>query len=319
MEEALAKHGHTLKHVIGPGMGHKYHPDSAKEVEATVHSALNKGRDRAPLKVHLQTQTLRYNRMHWIEATRISKHWIDCRIDAERNSAGNVVKIRPYNVTALTVYRPWKLDEKAIRFEIAGQSFPVTNRPPFHLVLEKGEWKLGKPTDDQHKSPGLQGPIDDAFLTPFLVALPSAEPKSELHARWLKFEVAHFQKRWKELFRGELRTKREDQLTPEDHANYNIIAWGTTDSSPLVKSVIKDAPRYDPKTQVVAMIRPNPNNPNKYLVINSGPTFREAHDRTNSLQNPKLGDWAVIDLRTDPNAEAPGKIISSGFFSENWR
>jgi hypothetical protein len=67
------------------------------------------------------------------------------------------------------------------------------------------------------------------------------------------------------------------------------------------------------------LIYPNPGNPNRYIVLNSGPTFREAHDRTNSLQNPKLGDWAVIDTRTPPNAEAAGKVVASGFFDEQWQ
>ena len=70
---------------------------------------------------------------------------------------------------------------------------------------------------------------------------------------------------------------------------------------------------------MLLLIYPNPDNPEKYIVLNSGPTFREAHDRTNSLQNPKLGDWAVIDTRTPPNAEAAGKVVASGFFDERWQ
>jgi hypothetical protein len=67
------------------------------------------------------------------------------------------------------------------------------------------------------------------------------------------------------------------------------------------------------------LIYPNPANPKKYVVLNSGITFREAHDRTNSLQNPKLPDWAVVDLTQSPNASAPGKIADAGFFDEHWQ
>ena len=67
------------------------------------------------------------------------------------------------------------------------------------------------------------------------------------------------------------------------------------------------------------MIYPNPLNPKKYVVLNSGPTFREAHDRTNSLQNPKLGDWAIIDVTQPPDAESPGRIVAAGFFDERWQ
>jgi hypothetical protein len=67
------------------------------------------------------------------------------------------------------------------------------------------------------------------------------------------------------------------------------------------------------------MIYPNPQASTYYLVINSGPTFREAHDRTNSLQNPKLPDWAIVDITTPPDAEKPGKIMAAAFFDEAWK
>jgi hypothetical protein len=57
----------------------------------------------------------------------------------------------------------------------------------------------------------------------------------------------------------------------------------------------------------------------RYLVINSGLTFREAHDKTNSQQNPKLPDWAVIDLTQLPDDKSPGKVVKAGFFDEQWQ
>jgi hypothetical protein len=67
------------------------------------------------------------------------------------------------------------------------------------------------------------------------------------------------------------------------------------------------------------MVYPSPWASNRYILINSGPTFREAHDRTNSLQNPKLPDWAVIDISIPPSDSAPGRIVDAGFFDESWR
>ncbi|MCX8240274.1 MAG: hypothetical protein OSB05_15780, partial [Akkermansiaceae bacterium] len=67
------------------------------------------------------------------------------------------------------------------------------------------------------------------------------------------------------------------------------------------------------------LIYPNPLSTTKYVVINSGPTFREAHDRTNSLQNPKLPDWAILDLNQAPNGESAGKVVAADFFDEHWQ
>jgi len=74
-----------------------------------------------------------------------------------------------------------------------------------------------------------------------------------------------------------------------------------------------------PAHHVPLLIYPNPRNPRRYVILNSGPTFREAHDCTNSLQNPKLPDWAIVDLRALPDATAPGEVTAAGFFDERWR
>ena len=64
---------------------------------------------------------------------------------------------------------------------------------------------------------------------------------------------------------------------------------------------------------------PNPLNPKKYVVINSGFTF---HDQANNaMQSPKLPDWAVIDTRKTGNNHRylPLFVESQGFFDEAWK
>ncbi len=66
------------------------------------------------------------------------------------------------------------------------------------------------------------------------------------------------------------------------------------------------------------MIYPNPLNPSRYVVLNSGFTFREYDYLNNARQVPKLPDFAVIDVSTPPNSRFPGKVVRAGFFDENW-
>jgi hypothetical protein len=66
------------------------------------------------------------------------------------------------------------------------------------------------------------------------------------------------------------------------------------------------------------MIYPNPLNPNKYVVINSGFTFRDSANSSNSWQVAEPPDYAVVDLTSPPDARWPGKIAAAGFFSERW-
>ena len=71
-------------------------------------------------------------------------------------------------------------------------------------------------------------------------------------------------------------------------------------------------------THVPILVFPNPWNPTRYVVLNSGFTFRDYDYLNNARQTPKLPDWAIIDLRQAPNASTPGGISAAGFFSERW-
>jgi hypothetical protein len=70
---------------------------------------------------------------------------------------------------------------------------------------------------------------------------------------------------------------------------------------------------------VPVFIFPNPLNPKKYVVVNSGFTF---HDQSNNdMQSPKLPDWAIVDMTKPGNnyKYLPLFVESQGFFDESWK
>ena len=70
---------------------------------------------------------------------------------------------------------------------------------------------------------------------------------------------------------------------------------------------------------VPALIYPNPLNPERYIVINSGFTFREYDYLNNARQTPKLPDWALIDIGEGATSQSPGIVREAGFFDESWK
>ncbi|NNE90236.1 MAG: prolyl oligopeptidase family serine peptidase [Verrucomicrobiales bacterium] len=338
MAEAIAAEGGELRHIIGPGMGHKYHDDSVKEIWSWLKESWEQGRDPHPETVELQTRTLRYGKMHWLTLTGLDEHWQDTRVSASWPKEGSEITLTTKNVSSFRIDAPLDQDIGGFLLKIDGQDlqsvspgFPVSS-----LSARKnaeGNWKWGTP-QGLSKQPGLQGPIDDAFLSRFLVVPPDSKGGNLLLNRWVDFELDHFTHRWRELMRGEFESKESEDVDSVDAAEANLILWGDPSSNLLIAEVIEQMGNvitwtdetlqiggrtYDPKTHVPVLIYPNPIQPERYIVINSGLTFREGHDRTNSLQNPKLPDWAVIHLGTDPDNLAPGKIVASGFFDESWK
>jgi hypothetical protein len=189
---------------------------------------------------------------------------------------------------------------------------------------------------DLRKGPGSCGPIDDAFKSKFLVVLPDRSGNSPVD-RWVEAEAARYLVRWRSLMRGDARVKRASEVAAkeiEDSAGLHLILWGTPESNSLIAKALPGLPLAwdgeevrvgeavaDAKTSVPVMIYPSPLSKfgSTYLVLNSGLTFREAHDKTNSLQNPKLPDWALLDITRAPDAEAAGKVVAADFFDERWR
>ena len=77
--------------------------------------------------------------------------------------------------------------------------------------------------------------------------------------------------------------------------------------------------RLDPARYAPILIYPNPLNPYRYVVLNSGHTFREFALLNNSDQTPKLPDWAIVDITTPAGPKWPGLIHDAGFFDEHWK
>ena len=120
-------------------------------------------------------------------------------------------------------------------------------------------------------------------------------------------------------------------ITDADIAASNLVLWGDPGSNQVLARIAgrlpihwtKDAvviggTRYPAATHALLLIYPNPLNPKKYIVLNSGVTFREYDDLNNARQIPKLPDFAVVDTATPPDDRWPGKVAAAGFFGEHW-
>lgn len=337
---AFKGEGHELTHLIGPKMGHKYDPAVLAEVLRKINDAVQKGRDNYPRTITLQTRTLRYNTMFWASLTSLTEHWKDSRLDAEVPDDTHIL-VTTKNADGIALRSPWPASGAADRtIEVRIDNSPVTltlsqlQAGKALLIRTPAGWDIAPAFSESsflHKAHGLQGPIDDAFMDAFLVVVPTGTCANPQVQKWVDFELAHFQSRWRAVFRGELRMKKDTGVTADDIRRFNLVLWGDPKSNSQIAKIVSTTPvtwsdkelaigetKFDAATHVPLMIYPNPSNPSKYIVLNSGPTFREGHDHTNSLQNPKLPDWAIIDITAAPTAMAAGKVEAADFFDEKW-
>ncbi len=198
-----------------------------------------------------------------------------------------------------------------------------------------GIWELVSPIEppskDLVKKHNLQGPIDDALMSPFLFVKPTAAGRHPEVDKWVDAEFNRAVREWHRQMRGDARVKTSEELTRQDIENYHLILWGDPQSNPILGMVEGHLPidwgaeqitvgeqKFDAQSHAPVLIYPNPLNPEKYVVLNSSFTYREYDYLNNARQVPKLPDWAIIDLSTPPDARWPGKIAAADFFDEKW-
>lgn len=339
MEKALEPEGMTLKHVIGPGTPHRYHPDSKVEINRIVDALAERGRDPYPRKLRFTTFTLAYNQMKWVTIDAMQEHWNRARLDAEVLNE-STIQVKTDNVTAFTLNfgpagAPFAPDAKPtviINSQKMTAPGPGTDGSWLASFRKNGEkWTSGSLESGIRKKHGLQGPIDDAFMSSFVFVKPSGAAANPAVAKWAESEQAHAIREWRRQFRGEAQVRQDGEISDADIASSNLVLWGDPSSNKVLARIADKLPvkwtgsdivagseRYPAATHVPIMIYPNPLNPEKYVVLNSGFTYREYDYLNNARQISKLPDWAVVDITVAPDERWPGKVRSAGFFGEKW-
>lgn len=335
MSSAMAAEGLDLVHIIGPNTPHRYEPKAKAEVARMMDEIVAKGRNPMPQRVRFTTWTLRYNQMEWVTIDGMARHWERARVEAQMVEPSGII-LSTTNVTALTLTLPAGLGP----FEPGKQVLVVLDRqgiptPPVgadrawtaHFQRFGTEWHLVEAPfpGELRKRHGLQGPIDDAFMDSFLMVRSSGKAWNEKVDDWSEAAYKSAAREWRLQFRGEPRVKFDFAVTDEDIAKNNLILWGDPGSNELLRRILRQLPiHWDARTlklgpksfpsasRVPVLIFPNPLNPEKYVVINSGFTFADEASTSNALQIPKLPDYAILDLSSGEAVE------EAGFFDENW-
>jgi pimeloyl-ACP methyl ester carboxylesterase len=341
MAQAMAAEGLRLARIEGPGTKHKYEPGAKLALARAIDALAERGRDPWPRHVRFTTFTLNYNSAYWVALDALGKHWERALIDASI-AGDSAVTVATTNIAAFTLsFAAGGCPLDAARkpaIAIDGQSLtappPATDRSwTVHFRRAAGRWTIADSAivPGLHKRHGLQGPIDDAFLDRFIFVTPTGVPLNEAVERWAAAEEKHAIAEWHRQFRGDAIVRDDRDITGADIASSNLVLWGDPASNRILARIADRLPlkwsaagitaganRYSAATHAAILIYPNPLNPNRYIVLNSGFTFREADYTSNSRQTPKLPDYAVVDLTTPPDRRFPGQIVLAGFFDEDW-
>ena len=114
---------------------------------------------------------------------------------------------------------------------------------------------------DGNKRHNLQGPIDDAFMEPFVCVRGTGTPWSSANKAWANWTLARFDREFDKWLRAKLPVIDDTKLTDEQIKSKNLILFGDPGSNSVLAKVLDKLPvkwtkdaivvagkKYDPDT-----------------------------------------------------------------------
>jgi hypothetical protein len=262
---------------------------------------------------------------------------VESRLDDD-----GVLQVTTRNVAALSIARG-VADRAALD---GSQPFDLNSAadgqlPDVYFVRHDGAWQLldydnsiefaGNP--DLRKRHDLQGPIDDAFMQPFVCVRGTGTPWSGDHQRWCDWTLARFEREWDKWLRGRVPVVNDTDVTEELIATKHLVLFGDPGSNSVLSKVATRLPArwtrdslaiagatYDPALHGLVLIHPNPLNSRRYIVVNSGMTMHEkGFQASNAWLFPKLGDAAVIRFEADDAGGYGETTVWATLFDAGWK
>ena len=281
--------------LVGEGLGHTMKSEMKQQIDAFFATSLPR---RVAEEFRFVTYTPRYGEFAGFRVDALERLYERAELRGTRDR----VETRNIRVLQLDAPRALSLDGQAL----TGAAF----------FKRDGRWQVGAPAA-LHKRAGLQGPIDDAFQASFLCVPPTtgADPVLE-----------KFREEFACYLHGDVRVKAAAAVTAADLAAHNLILFGDPATNPLIAQVLPRLPlkwtadeivlagrTFSAKTHTVVLIYPNPLNPARYVVLNTGHSFSpKLFDDTHWLLYPRYGDFAVLD-------KATREIQLAGLFDADWQ
>jgi pimeloyl-ACP methyl ester carboxylesterase len=339
MEEAFQKEGLQMVNLISHGTGHVQDPATHQEQMRRIGERAAAGLNHQPTSLRFVTWTLKYNRCHWVRLLGLEKHYSRAEFAARLGDDGALEVSVAGNIQRFAISRP------LVRVRILGQEVALPaaeSKDTLVFSRTQNGWRCDGPLSAvsfSGKSPGLQGPVDDAFASPFLCVRGTGKAWNPDVQYWAEASLRRFEYEWARYMRGTLPVKDDTAVTDADLKEKHLILFGDPGSNVWIAKALPSLPlvwnpselKFGGATEASAQHAPalvcaNPLSPGRYLVLNSGHTFHEKEFAAfNYLLFPRHGDWAVMKILPEaqdwkPEMKAfPEEVLRSGYFDEQWR
>jgi dienelactone hydrolase len=259
MQQAAEKLQVPLKLIIGKGMGHAFDPASRSEFMAFHAANAQTGRPKFGTRdrIRFTTQTLKYNRCDWLSIIEMEQTGRPATVESERDASG-ILQIHTDNVSLMTLARDITeqaqidgtlLECRAAAGELLPEVWYRRTADGWEVVDYQQSRTLSRNLE-VHKRPGLQGPIDDAFMSSFICVRGTGQPLHPLPAAWSEQQLSVFQLEFARWMRGDVKIVNDVDVTEEMVSNSHLVLFGDPGSNLLLRTILAARPLRVPDNSV---------------------------------------------------------------------
>lgn len=339
MAQAIAAEGLDMNQIISSGTGHVIDPATHREQLRRIALHADAGRNPFPKTLRFVTHTLKYSRCHWLEILAQQIPYARSELAGRIRAEGTPEVEAPVNVTRFALHAP-AVGPASSSITIDGQTIELGHRSsreaeqPRVFTVLSGKWRLDSSTRQFGASPGLQGPIDDAFTAPFVCVRGTGRAWNPAAAAHSTRILQQFQHEWAKYMRGDLPVIEDTQVTETEVKSKNLILFGDPGSNLWIRKVLPQLPLRWTQSEVrmeeqvwtasehlprLVVRNPLKGGSQNYLVLNSGHTFGEREFAAfNYLLFPRMGDWSIEQIPKMISSESSPEamIVRAGFLGK---
>ncbi len=281
-----------------------------------------------PEHVSMKVFSLNYSTNFWLTVRELQRWGTPATIEARVMDGGARLDVRTDNVALFEVDTATCPLLPAERYHItAGErTLLVPPLPDGRLIVQVGPSFEPQSDWPPVKRRGLCGPCEDVFNSPFIVVQGTA---GDLNANEeIARNTATWLEEWEAFADGQARVCTDRELSDADIQRFNLVLLGTPKTNSVLARLADELPitigdhrytildkTYEGPRLGLAMCYPNPLNPDRYLLIYSGPL----HGRrlSSNHKHDLLPDFEVFDADTFTTGDTEAAVCG-GWFDVDW-
>ncbi|NOZ62385.1 MAG: prolyl oligopeptidase family serine peptidase, partial [Calditrichaeota bacterium] len=339
----LKKLGYDVRYVEHPNAAHGGFDPSMEE---SIYDWFeNLRRNPRPEKIVLKCGDLNHASSYWVEILRFIDILQFAKIEA--SAKNSLIRIETENVAQFKLkLKSCPVDKSEnLVIQIDGDEFEIASNQTFEEINfrkitnksdEKFSWEIFSKNNEGKliKKKGLTGPILDVFNSGFVLVYGTRGSEQENMANFAA--AINFQNQWRKWQHVSPRIKADYAITQTDIENSNLILLGSPEENLLTKKIIPHLPVqfeddaihfgdkiFHGKDVGIAMIYPNPLNPEHYVVIYGGNSWRAIVNYAKDIGMDF--DYQIFDSRTlgihilQGNLTVEGTPLLCGYFNQDWK